>query len=48
MKLYEIVLENNIDKVEQALSECDINEHEEGTGFTALHYCVQNHYTAIA
>lgn len=48
MKLYEIVLNNNIDEVKKALSDCDINEQEETTGFTALHYCAQNQYVDIA
>ena len=48
MKLYEIVLNNDIDEVKQVLSDCDINEQEEGTGFTALHYCAQNQYVDIA
>lgn len=48
MKLYEIVLDNDIDKVKKALSDCDINEQEEESGYTALHYCAQNQYVDIA
>lgn len=48
MKLYEVVLDNNIEEVKKALSNCDVNEQEEATGFTALHYCAQNQYLDIA
>lgn len=48
MKLYEIVLNKNIDEVKQVLYNCDINEQEEETGFTALHYCAQNQHIDIA
>lgn len=48
MKLYEIVLNNDINEVKNALSTCDVNEQEETTGFTALHYCAQNQYLEIA
>lgn len=48
MKLYEIVLNNDIDEVKQVISDCDVNEQEEETGYTALHYCAQNRYIDIA
>lgn len=48
MKLYETVLSNDIEEVKKMILNCDINEAEETTGFTALHYCAQNQYTDIA
>ena len=48
MRMYEVVLDNNIEEVKKALSNCDVNEQEEATGFTALHYCAQNQYFDIA
>lgn len=48
MKMYEVVLDNNIEEVKKALSNCDVDEQEETTGFTALHYCAQNKYLDIA
>lgn len=49
MKLYEVVLNNNLDEVKRILlSECDVNEQEKETGFTALHYCAQNQLVDMA
>lgn len=48
MKLYEAVLNEDLQAVKTLLKDCDVNERDPSNGFTPLHYCAQNGLLSIA